>query len=86
MIEITVCVGSACHTKGSYDVVKRFKEVIKEKDLSKQIQLKGSFCLGKCAQATTIKIGEDYYTSIESKDVDQLIDKILDGSLWRDRK
>lgn len=86
MIEITVCVGSACHTKGSYEVVKRFQEVIKERELTTKIQLKGSFCLGKCAQATTIRIGEDYYTSIESKDVDQLIDQVLDGSFWRDNK
>ena len=28
-IEITVCVGSSCHVRGSRDMLKRFAEIIK---------------------------------------------------------
>ena len=28
---IKVCVGSSCHLKGSYDVIQKLKEIIKQK-------------------------------------------------------
>ncbi len=81
MTEITVCIGSSCHTKGAYLVVERFQDIIREKGLDDQILLKGSFCLGKCASGTTVRVGDNYYTSVESKDVDKLINEILNGTI-----
>ncbi len=81
MIEITVCIGSSCHTKGAYLVVERFQEIIREQGLEDRILLKGSFCLGKCASGTTVRVGDNYFTSVESKDVDKLISEILNGSI-----
>ena len=80
MIEITVCVGSSCHTKGAYKVVQRFKNIIGDRGLENQILLKGSFCLGKCGLGTSVKIGENFYVSIEPEDVEQLIEKIINDS------
>ena len=33
MKEIHICIGSACHVKGSYQVVQRFKELVAERGL-----------------------------------------------------
>ncbi len=56
MIEVKVCVGSSCHMKGSYQVIKTFEELIKRNDLENIIRLKASFCLGCCLNgiATTV--------------------------------
>lgn len=53
---INVCVGSACHIKGSYDVIKCLQELIVKENLSEKITLKGSFCLGKCTDSVSVCI------------------------------
>ncbi len=47
---ITICVGSACHLKGSHDIIEYFKKAIKEAGLEKQVELKGCFCMDKCTE------------------------------------
>ena len=55
-MEIKVCIGSACHLKGSYEVIKRCQEYIEKNDLSSKIELKSAFCLGKCSEAVSVQI------------------------------
>ena len=45
---ICICVGSSCHIKGSYQVVKTYERLISELGLSDRVKLKASFCQGKC--------------------------------------
>ncbi len=48
-MEITICIGSSCHLKGSRDVIKILDRLISQNHLKDQIALKGSFCMGECA-------------------------------------
>ncbi len=47
-MDITVCIGSSCHLKGSHDLVKIFERLIALNRLQEKIELKGSFCMGEC--------------------------------------
>ncbi len=47
-MEISICIGSSCHLKGSHDLVKIFERLIALNSLQDQIELKGSFCMGEC--------------------------------------
>lgn len=60
---IQVCIGSACHIKGSYDVIEQLKKNIKERQLEDKVELKSSFCMGKCSHGVSIKI-DDEHTSV----------------------
>lgn len=65
MINVSVCIGSACHVKGSYNVINAFQQIIEEYDLSDKVELKAVFCLGHCSDAVSVKIdnGEVYSVS-----------------------
>ncbi|HAK43207.1 MAG TPA: hypothetical protein DCM59_11540 [Clostridium sp.] len=65
MINVSVCIGSACHVKGSYNVINAFQQSIEEYDLSDKVELKAVFCLGHCSDAVSVKIdnGEVYSVS-----------------------
>lgn len=52
-MKISVCVGSSCHLKGSYDVIEVLKETVEKYGLSDKVELKASFCLGHCADGVT---------------------------------
>ena len=45
-----VCIGSACHLKGSYEVLDRLQQLVKEYRLADRVTVKASFCLGHCSE------------------------------------
>ena len=45
---IQICVGSACHLKGSEEIVTLFREAVAEYHLDRDVTLAGSFCTGRC--------------------------------------
>lgn len=62
---IEVCVGSACHLKGSPEIVQLMQNAIVANALERQVTLAGSFCLGKCSPTgVTVKIDEEVFTGI----------------------
>lgn len=69
MIEISVCVGSSCHIKGSYEVIKKLQELITQYSLDEQVVLNASFCLGHCAEGVAVKVGDQYVNSVNPQNV-----------------
>ena len=61
-ITITVCVGSSCHLKGSYEILQCLKEMIKSNNLGHQVTLKGSFCMERCTEGVNVKINEEIFS------------------------
>ena len=64
MINVSVCIGSACHVKGSYNVINAFQQIIEEYDLSDKVELKAVFCLGHCSDAVSVKIDDGEVFSV----------------------
>ncbi|MEG0693875.1 MAG: (2Fe-2S) ferredoxin domain-containing protein [Oscillospiraceae bacterium] len=48
MMRITVCIGSACHVKGSRNVVEELQYLIAENNSKDKIELSGAFCVNEC--------------------------------------
>ncbi len=69
---INVCVGSACHIKGSYEVIKCLESLIEKENLADKIILKASFCLGKCTNAVSVSIdGTEEVLSFSPKNTEE---------------
>ena len=62
-IQVTVCVGSSCHIKGSREVIRRFSEIIRENGLGDRISLVGCFCMEHCGEGTNWKVGDEIISS-----------------------
>ena len=66
-MEITVCIGSSCHLKGSPAVVERLQTLIAAYELTEQIVLRGSFCLNRCQTGVCVLLdGGEYSLTPES--------------------
>ena len=62
---IQICVGSACHLKGSPEIVELFQKALEENHLKDEVTLAGSFCIGKCNRVgVTIQVDDDIHTGI----------------------
>ncbi len=75
-MKITVCIGSSCHIKGSRLVVERFQNLIHENDLGDQVELTGTFCLGKCQQGVCVTLNEQFY-SVSPDTVDAFFEEYV---------
>ena len=65
MMTIAICIGSSCHLKGSEDLVEMFQKAISENGLENEIELIGSFCLGKCNRdGVTVQIDDDVFQGV----------------------
>ncbi len=49
MIELSVCIGSACHINGAHNVVATFQHMIETHKLHDKLDFKASFCMKQCA-------------------------------------
>jgi len=80
-MEVRVCIGSACHLKGSYKVIKKLKEIIAVKDMEKDVILKSDFCLGKCSDGVSVKIDNSEVDSVYIESVEEFFNKKIIGGL-----
>lgn len=79
MTTIQVCIGSACHLKGSYSVISKLQEVVAQKKLEDQIVIKAAFCLGECTQAVSVKVNDGPIQSLHAEDVEGFINQLPVG-------
>jgi NADH:ubiquinone oxidoreductase subunit E len=73
-MDVEICVGSSCHLKGSHEVVERMKSFIAEQNLTEEIRLRGSFCLGHCTEGVSVKI-DGKLVSLSPDTVEEVLSK-----------
>ncbi len=69
MIDISVCVGSSCHIKGSHAVITAVGALIDEYRLTDKVKLKASFCQGRCIDGVCVTVGETVITGVNADNV-----------------
>ena len=62
MLNVSICVGSACHMKGSKEVVLKLKELVASHGLQGKVLLNGSFCTGNCQYAVCVVIDDTVFS------------------------
>ena len=72
---VKVCVGSACYVKGSHIIVKSLESLIAEHRLADKVELKASFCLGRCTQAVAVEIDGSEYFAVEPEGVNEFFNE-----------
>ena len=76
-MDILVCIGSSCHLKGSRLVIQRLDELIKEKGLEQKLTLKGSFCMGQCANDGIAVKCQDQVYNLKPEGVNEFFENTI---------
>lgn len=64
MVEVKVCVGSACHVRGSYNVLQSFQRLVEEGNLHDKIEIKAAFCVKNCQNGVSVTVNDQVYSVI----------------------
>lgn len=77
-VEVSICVGSSCHLKGSRDVIEEARNQIMRFGLNDKVELKAAFCLGQCGHdGATFKINAEIITGITKDKVASLFENTI---------
>ena len=76
---VQVCTGTACHVRGSEELLTRMQNVMKvapgQTDEEQQFTLKTVNCLGCCAMGPVITVDGDYYSNPNTEQLKQMAEK-----------
>jgi NADH:ubiquinone oxidoreductase subunit E len=64
-----LCMGSACHQMGVYQVLPQVQALLEEHGLRDKVQLKGGFCMGPCEEGIVMKFGSTLFTRISPENI-----------------
>ena len=79
MRTITICVGSACHMKGSHKVIDKLSELIEKHGLEEEVELKASFCMGQCRGNIGALIDETPIFDMKRDTVEEIFNREILG-------
>ncbi|MCI8554774.1 MAG: (2Fe-2S) ferredoxin domain-containing protein [Clostridiales bacterium] len=80
-MDLMVCVGSSCHLQNSREIIGRFKELIASHGLEDRVILKGSFCMGHCAdEGVCVKYGDQVF-GVTVSNIDDFFETQIAGGL-----
>lgn len=74
---VSVCIGSSCHLKGSYDIINTFKELIEKNHLEDKVELAAAVCLGRCMDGVTIKVDGELVLGVNRDNMNEIFDKYI---------
>ncbi len=80
-MKINVCIGSACHLKGAYNVISALQEQIENHNLGDKVEVAAVFCLGHCTKAVSVKIDEEEVKTVSSSTVKEFFKENVMKSL-----
>jgi len=76
-VDIAVCVGTSCYLKGSYNILQRLLELVREHELEDQVNIGATFCLEKCSQGPNIRINDQVITGVDEKKIQEIFEKMV---------
>ena len=75
-MKVTVCIGSSCHIKGSRQVVEQLQYLINEAGVGDEVELAGTFCIGKCQQGVCVTVDDELH-SVTPDDVKEFFEEYI---------
>jgi NADH-quinone oxidoreductase subunit G len=83
MVNVEICIGSACYVKGSSQVVNDLNALIKEKGWEDKIAVKGSFCMKACQNhiGLGIRINGRQLEQVTAQNAREILERELTAAL-----
>ncbi len=79
-MRVTICIGSACHLKGSREIIAQLQSLVKENHLENQVDLNVAFCSGHCVNGVCVTLDREVY-SLKPEDTKEFFEKQIAGRL-----
>lgn len=76
-IEITICLGSSCFSRGNGKTLKAINTFLEENDLKDKVFFHGELCTGNCAKGPILKIDEELHEEVDADSVIEILSGVF---------
>ncbi|NSW94045.1 MAG: (2Fe-2S) ferredoxin domain-containing protein [Bacteroidales bacterium] len=74
-IEMQICLGSSCFSRGNKEVVAFIREYLRKNHLNDKVVFKGARCMGLCSNGPNLRINEKIIEGVSLSGVEQILEK-----------
>lgn len=76
MINVEICIGSACYVKGSSRIVEILQKMVAEHHWEDQVSLKGAFCMKACqaGKGLGVRVNGELLDGVTLENARQLVE------------
>ena len=79
-MRVSICIGSACHLKGSREVIQKLQKLVSENHLDSEVDLNGDFCSSNCRKGVCVTVDGELY-SVKPETTEEFFQKEILGRL-----
>ena len=79
-MKVSICIGSACHLKGSREIIKEMQELVAKNGVGDKVDLNGAFCTGNCDHGVCVTVEGELY-SLKPEDTEEFFENEIKGRL-----
>lgn len=76
-LNITICLGSSCFSRGNKDVVEAIQEHLEDIGMKEHTNFKGGHCFGNCAEGPVMIVNGRTFKSIDPESAVAAIELML---------
>jgi len=76
-IEMHICMGSSCFSRGNKDVVMYIREYLRKNHLDDKVIFKGARCMGNCSKGPNLRINDKTEEGVTLTKIEALLEKEL---------
>lgn len=80
-IQIKICLGSSCFSRGNKDMVNRVHKYIRLKNIEDRVAFSGDHCTSDCPQGPNIRINGRIIHDVTEENIEKLLDENLNDIL-----
>jgi NADH:ubiquinone oxidoreductase subunit E len=74
-IEMQICLGSSCFSRGNRDVVIYIRDYLRKNHLEDKIIFKGARCMNLCSNGPNLKINERIIEEVSLSKIEGILEK-----------
>ena len=79
-MKVSICIGSACHLKGSREIIKEMQELVAKNGVGDKVDLNGAFCSGNCVNGVCVTVDGTLF-SLKPENTKEVFEKEIMGRL-----
>jgi len=76
-IELVVCMGSACFSRGNIKALELIQGYLREHGLEQDVQVTGTLCQDRCRQGPNVTVQGECFCGMEPKAILQILEERL---------
>lgn len=76
-IEMHICLGSSCFSRGNKEVVSFIRDYLKRNHLEDKVVFKGARCMGHCSNGPNLRINDVINEGVTLARIEGILDKEL---------